>query len=616
MKCPHSRVLSVYLPAVLLLASSIVSAQSSPVVLNHAFKWQVVVNNGVVVPGDTRTFNSYNQPSVNVNRLVVFRARSKGGTTGEPAHGIFYRNMRLGTELKTLFDRNTLVPQPNDLSSTFAEPPAFPRIDMWSNTMASRGGHQPDWNYFLPDGTETRAGTAGIYTNPFGDLITGASNLGIVPDFGFFAVPGTGGIKFDVFPGAPAITDRSTLVFKGNYTVTENGVSVGKTGVYYRKMKNAPIGGTLSPAGGSSPAILIASSDTIIPDPNRNLKVKFGSTAPPSAAGPFAVFAGFDNEDHPTMGGIYGTVLIGTPKLLSLVRIGGKVPGEAAGAVFNKLSEGLSFDGRFLGFWGAWGTETKELVLQCPSDGNKNRIAYCKELYGDGEIPGTVSNGFHTTVPLHQGIFVYDLVTGLTRAVAKSPGDFSDFIYWNFSGKVPPPQGGTGGDGGAGDGTTFIGDAGGGSDEGGGMDGGEDDGEPARWRSAEFVAVSGLVDGNLLNQNYDVAFKARTGEVVNGEYENPTDGIYLRKGPDTLQPFVTVAATGMDGTSIDPAATYIPVDESGNPIAGATPLPLPVTAMGIERDGFRSNALAITVSMANDVAGWGGVYLTTVPTKF
>lgn len=52
---------------------------------------------------------------------------------------------------------------------------------------------------------------------------------------------------------------------------------------------------------------------------------------------------------------------------------------------------------------------------------------------------------------------------GRIRAVAKTPADFDDFVYWTFSGLVP----GTGE-----------------SDE---------DGEPARWRSASFVAVSGLV---------------------------------------------------------------------------------------------------------------------------
>jgi hypothetical protein len=176
-----------------------VMAQSS--FAQSTFTWSTVVNNGVTIPGDTRKFNRYNQPSVNINRLVVFRARSKGGTTGEPAHGIFTRDMAHGTATVTLFDRNTTVPQPNNLGTEFTEPPSFPRIDMRSNTVLSRGNHQPVWQYQLPDGTETRAGQTGIYTNPFGDLITGASVIGAVPDFGFFAVPGTDPpIKFDVFP--------------------------------------------------------------------------------------------------------------------------------------------------------------------------------------------------------------------------------------------------------------------------------------------------------------------------------------------------------------------------------------------------------------------------------
>lgn len=619
----------------LVLTSGLLSAQAAPV--PYGFNWQVVVNNGVVVPGDTRKFNSYNQPSLNVNRLVVFRARSKGGTTGEPAHGIFLRDMNSNPPggLVTLFDRNTPVPHPNNLSATFIEPPAFPRIDMWSNTVATRGGHQPSWEYTVGIDPLTglpltsRTGTSGIYTDPFGDLILGASTIfeanalyGV--EFDFFKVPDLATpTKFDVFPGAPAITDRATLVFKGNYTVpdpVDPTKTISKTGVYYRDLTNAPIGAELQPAGGTSPVVLIANSDTTIPVPNGKSTVKFGSTAPPSAVGRVAVFAGFDNEEAPTLGGIYKAVLNGSsPKLKTLVKIGDAVPGEGAGAVFNKLSEGLSFDGRFVAFWGAWGTETKELVLQCPSDGNKNRVAYCKELYGDGVTAGVVSQGFHAFVPVHQGFFVYDTGTGVTRVVAKSPGDFADFVYWNFSGKVPPPTGGSGGDGGDGDGTALVGGSGdsGGSGEGGGMEGGEEDGEPARWRSAQFVAVSGLVDGSLTNATFDVAFKARTGAVAaEGNYVNPTDGIYLRKGPGDLQPIVSVVTTGADGTVFDPAATYIPVDVEGNPIPGATPLPLPVTAMGIERDGFRGNALSLTISMANEVAGWAGIYLTTIPTTF
>ncbi len=254
------------------------------------FEWQTVVNNGVKVPveGDNRKFNSYNPPSLNVERLVVFRARSKGGMGGQPVHGVFTRYMAVaGTPVTTIFDRKTTVPQPNnilwppnDLLTRFIEPPSFPRIDMGSDTIASRGNHQPVWSYLLADGSETRAGHTGIYTNPFGPLITGTSNLGAVPDLAFFAVPGTDGVLFDVFPGAPAVTDHATVVFKGNFTEA----GVGRTGVYYRDLTDAPItlvdGTTLAPAGGMSSAVRIADTNTIIPGTKTTTPVS------PRAGGP------------------------------------------------------------------------------------------------------------------------------------------------------------------------------------------------------------------------------------------------------------------------------------------------------------------------------------------
>jgi hypothetical protein len=547
------------------------SAAAAVVIYDYAvpsvtYSWQVVVNNGDKVPGDARAFNSYNQPSLNVGGLVVFRGRSKGGSGGEPAHGVFERDMAAGTEVTTILDRTTKVPQPNNLDSTFIEPPSFPRIDMWSDSIATRANHQPVWNYVVgtDPGTgeliETRAGTTGIYTNPFGSLIAGTSNLGAVPDFDFFAVPGIApAIKFDVFPGAPAVTG-ATVVFKGNYTEA----GVGRTGVYYRMLTNAPItlvdGTLLAPAGGEARAVRIADTHTIIPGTKATT---FGSTAPPSAAGRKAVFAGFDNEASPTKGGIYLAPLTGPdPKLTPLVKIGQQVPGEKSGTRFNKLGEGVSYDGRFAAFWGAWGTATRTLVLQCPTDGNKDRIAYCKSLY---------PNGYTTTVPKYQGIFVYDTTAKTLTAVAKTPRDFMDFVYWNFSGMVP------------------------GSSEG-------DDGEPARWRSAAFVAVSGLVDGLSSDANYHVAFKARQGELESGAYIDPIDGIYLRKGPSSKTKIAAVVETGMPGTAFDPEAV--------EPLTNAV---LPVTAMGVERDGFRGDALAITVSMGTEAAGWAGVYLTRVP---
>lgn len=536
------------------------------------FSWSTVVNNGDYMPTDLcnpagvistdcRKFNSYNQPSVNAEGLVVIRARSRGGQgLGEPVHGVYVRDMAtIGSPVTKIFDRHTLVPSPNNLNTFFTEPPSFPRIDINSDTMATRGNHQPVWKVVNDAGEIIeKVGTTGIYSNPFGELITGASKLGAVPDFSFFEVPESPGILFDVFPGAPSVTDGNVIVFKGNYTVGNEA----RTGVYYRELLNAPIplanGDSLYPAGGVAPVVLIANNtDTYIP----GTTTVFGSTAPPSAANHMAVFAGFDNEDDPTLGGIYLVSLDGPqPPLTTLVSIGEKVPGDNH-ARFNRLGEGVSFDGRFVAFWGAWGEATKTLVLQCPTEGNKDRREFCNEQYPDG---------FTVQVPLHQGIFVHDIQTRKTRTVATAPTDYDDFLYWNFSGHVP------------------------------GMGEGDSEGEPARWRASAFAAVSGMVDGRLNDATFHVAFKARSGDVENGAYVDPVDGIYLRSGPDKST-IATLIESGIDGELIDPDAVDTDTGE-----------PLGVTEVGIERDGFRGNTIVINASMGSEETGWAGVYLTEV----
>ena len=559
MKGIHCKVLFPFLLGLLFLVPCPAGGQEelapSPIVSTVDFNWQVVVNNNDFVPGGGRKFNSYNEPSININQLVVFRGRSKGGTGGEPAHGVFTRNMATGTPLMTLFDRNTLVPEPNNLGTMFNEPPSFPRIDMWTGTIVSRGNHQPVWNTLQGDPNESRAGTTGIYTNPMGTLITGASNLGAVSEFSFFAVPDTDPpTRFDVFPGAPSVTDGNTIVFKGNYSVpdpNDPSMTISRTGAYFRILTD-PTGD----AGGNSGVAMIADTDTSIP---HTRKKKFGSVSPPSAAGGWAAFSGFDNEDNPTAGGIYLAPLNGRNlRLKSVAEIGGPVPGELRGTVFNRLGEGVSFDGRFVAFWGAWGNETRTLVLQCPAEGNNARNAYCREKH---------PSGFQTWVPVHQGIFVYDTANGQTTVVAKSPTSFDDFVSWKFSGYVP----------------------------GMGMGESEDSSEPARWRSGSFVAVSGLADGELNDATFHIAYKARTGQVIEGTYANPVDGIYLHAGPGNLAT-AAVVTTGTDGKSIDAAATG-----------------LTITKLGIERDGFRGRSLVLSVAMGSEDAGWAGIYMTTVP---
>ncbi|TKB25652.1 hypothetical protein FCL47_14090 [Desulfopila sp. IMCC35006] len=573
------------------------------------YGWATVVNNNDLMPPlEARNFNSYNQPSVNLDGLVVIRARSKGGEGGGgdghgPTHGIYTRDMAVdNSEIVSILDRTKEVPQPNNAHypptnvslATFIETPSFPRIDMDSDTIAIRGNHQPVWIYTPPEGDETRAGTTGLYTNPFGPMITGAAKLGAVPEFSFFEVPGLpSGTPFDVFPGAPSVTQGNTIVFKGNYT--EDGI--GRTGVYYRELVEEPIpaadGTLLSPAGGTLPVVLIANNtSTLIPGTD----TVFGSTAPPSAAGQRVVFAGFDNEDAPTLGGIYLAALQPQPPLTTLVNIGERVPGESRDDTFNGLGEGVAFDGRFVGFWGAWGKETKTVRLYCPTEGNRDRIAYCNQTLvceGTGVMLGDVNSVCDDTtdpnyssnpgericyqdkeVPVDQGIFVHDIDTRSTRIVAKTGGQFNEFLFWNYSGKTPCVGGGH-------------------SDEGA-----EDDGEPARWRSSAYVAVSARVGAT-----FQAAFKARTGELVDRVYAEPVDGIYLRKGPgpwhgQTIEP---VLDTTMDGQTLDPEAP-----------AGST-----INELGLEREGLRGYWLAVSAKMGieggQEEDDMAGIYLMALP---
>jgi hypothetical protein len=341
--------------------------------------------------------------------------------------------------------------------------------------------------------------------------------------------------------------------------------------VYFRELEDAATGGV-------SPVVLIANNtSTLIPGTD----TVFGSTAPPSAAGERVVFAGFDNEWDPTLGGIYLAPLQSEPPLTTLVSIGERVPREAPNATFNGLGEGGAFDGRFVGFWGSWGDETKNVRLYCPTEGNRDRIDFCNQVLvceGTGEMLGAANitcdeTGCYqiTEVPVNQGIFVHDIDTRKTRRVATTAGPFDDFLFWNFSGKTPCTGGGH-------------------SEEGA-----EDDGEPARWRSSAFVAVSGGVGAT-----YQTAFKARTGELVGGVYEDPVDGIYLTTAPGQGRAVATVLDTTMDGQLLDPVAP-----------AGST-----IAELGLEREGLRGDWLVISAKMGIDGGeeedDMAGVYATRV----
>ncbi|MGR9086569.1 MAG: hypothetical protein ACU841_05770 [Gammaproteobacteria bacterium] len=527
-------------------------------------KWDVVVNNGDAVPDTEKTFNSYNQPSVNRKGLVVIRARSRGP---QRVSGIYTRNMKHPNKspISKVIALNSPVPQPNNNGATFNETPSFPRIDRSSDSFAFRGNHQPVWTYTPDGGDETKVGTTGIYVKPKKELITGVGKLGVVPDFSYFAVPGESeALLFDVFPGAPSPV-KSRVAFKGNHTVptADPNVFISKTGVYFRDTRN-----DLKPAAKKPPlpVIRIASTDTVIP--NGDGVTRFGSTAPPSAAGKYMIFAGFDVEEAPTMGGLYRARMEDNAALETLVGIGDPVPGETG--AFNFMSEGVSFNGRYMAFWGAWGIETKTVILVCPDEGNADRVAYCKDNDDNKAV----------VVPINQGFFVHDTKKGRTMMIARTGRDgFEDFVYWNYSGHVPGTSG---------------------HDDDGGDE--SDDSEPPRWRSASFVAV------DRVRTRFRAMFKA-TKAIAEGETE-AVQGIYLAEGPvQDLDAHYTVVDTGTRGALLDPDVEVLD--------AFSTAGPLIVSAVGIERDGLRGKWLVLNASMANSDASvsWAGVYAGKLPRK-
>ena len=418
--------------------------------------------------------------------------------------------------------------------------------------MATRGNHQPVFAFELPDGSESRAGTTGIYAVLDGaNAVTATSKLGAVPDMEFFAVPGTDPpVPFDVFPGSPSVTDDGTIAFKGNYT--ENGVP--KTGAFFRRILNTP-------GGGSEPAEVLATSDTEIPRalPSSGYKMRtFGSVAPPSAHGDYAVFVALDNEERPKYGGIYLARLKDRPPIEALVEIGKPVPGLSLPAL-TSIGEALSFDGRFIAFWGSWGGQTKRVRLYCPEEGNQDRREYCKGGDPNSRFDKEVEQWYQEKkVPVNQALFLYDLYTRTAEVIASSI-EFDDFIFWVYSGMVP----------------------------GVGHEAEETDGEEPRWRSSAYVSVS---DGL-------VAFKARTGYLdKKNVYFEPIDGIYLKE-PATGPEISTLVETGMDGGILDPEMPF-----------GLRQV-FPITEVGIEREGLRGIFLAINAKMGTEEDGWGGIYL-------
>jgi hypothetical protein len=561
------------------------------------FDWRVVTDNTIDIPGyDGRTLNSYNDPSVNSKGLVIFRARSTG-KQGGPIRGIFARDMGEGLPMEIVYLAQSEVPWPNNTAyrsdaGRFNEFPSFARVDAGSATIVTRGQSQPTWGYEV-DGEEARVGTSGVYVHFRGQQLTAMTQLGAVPGFEYYSVPGADlYTRFEQFPGAPAVMDRDTIAFKGNFSVGDQGY----TGVYFRNVRRD---------GGMAPVTLVASSlTTDIPGfPG----TRFGSTAPPSATDGDMVFVGLDNEESPTKGGIYRASLKRPTALEPLVTIGMQVPGEKKGVKFTRFGESLALgdQSRFVAFWGAWGTETYYRTVTCPAEGNKDRRAYCNEVCAP-------SGSCDLELPVNEGIFVYDSKSKRVVPVAKvGESGVETFLYCKFSGRAPGASSGCGGGSGHGEGQGGPGQGHGGpggSDQGQGGEGEEgsgggkdfdteEDGELARWRCGAYVALASRGAAY-----YQVAYKA-----VQDDGET---GLYLWDSRPK-KPLQKVLETGMDASVLDPNA------------AG-----MKIASFGIERDGFRKGWVAITASMAapasdvepaaedghaDEAEGNAGIYLTRVP---
>jgi hypothetical protein len=227
-------------------------------------------------------------------------------------------------------------------------------------------------------------------------------------------------------------------------------------------------------------------------------------------------------------------------------------------------------------FWGGWGGK-RDVPLICPDEGNEAMRKACDEATNDATEDGDDTMG---KVPMHQGFFLRDMQSGATTVIART-GDMvddrtiEDFVYWNFSGRVP-----------------------------GKGHGGEEDPEEtlelARWRSTSFGAVSGNGSPGM------AVVKAKFADdrdVIDDE-----QALLLRNvQPSGVGDLVPLLRTGDLGSIVDPEAP-----------AGAV-----ISALGIERDGFRGNWLAVNVSMlvpvteaaaaaggeeSEEETGWAGVY--------
>ena len=525
-----------------------------PVLGKANLAWQTVANGASTLPTTTTPFLNFGPASINTSGMAVFKGVSvvttaEGSGEASSTTGIYTADLANGGTLAKVVDIATLVPDPNTITygltlAKFGGFPSFPKIDASSSFVGFNATHPPVVS--LP--SDGRVGSAGLYSNPGGALDTGVGLFvqDLTTTYPYFANPDTGA-AFGAFPASPSVVGGDTLVFKADYL---NGTTV-VMGIYYRDV---------TALSGESLIQMIANPSTLIPGNTS----KFGYLGAPNAVGNTTVFVGYDKKVAPTAGGIYSAPISSAPALTPLVTIGTPVPGETETDTFTLFSDAVSFDGRYVSFWGAWGTDTTNLHVTC-SEGDAALQAYCLTVF---------PSGYDAQVPVHQGMFVYDTTASTLTAVAKTGSGFTDFTYWPFVGTLPEEG--------------IPDDVGGGGGNGGG--GGEVEVEVPLEPPA-FVMSPSIVVSSSVKNAYQVAFKAKSGSV---------DGIYMTTGPDTA-PITTVLDTTMLGTAVD----------------GSSASTANINKLSLEREGMRGSWLVIGATMHDSATDTypTGVYATSISTQ-
>ncbi|MBK9655042.1 MAG: hypothetical protein IPO66_06040 [Rhodanobacteraceae bacterium] len=516
--------------------------------------WSVGVNNSDIAPGGApaATFKSYNQPAINNAGVLVFRARSSEGSA-QQVDGIYQRNLVPPGPIIKLLTRGDAVPSPNNTLYT-GIPAGFMEFPSTPRI----------------DATSNLVATRGQHQPTWTYMLgTTETRIGTSGIYAFPAgVPVTGAsllgsaveldqftLSFPWFSVPGALLGQRFDQFPGSAAVADGRYIVYK-GNYTDLADGLGRTGIYFRDVVTTMPIpytgLVASSNTLIPNQPAGGTTTFGSTAPPSAANGFVYFTGLDIEEAPTMGGIYRAPIASTPPLQVVVSIGGQVPGEAAGVVFRTMGEALSLNADGSRM-AFWASWGTEMF---------QKTLLCP-VDGNPDIIAYCNlihpTGLVVNVPVNQGFFVYDLNSNTTHRVARTLEDgVEDFMFWGFSGRAP----------GAG-GTIEPGT------------------ELARWRAGTFAALH-----SPPGSRGQVVFKAK---------RNALDGLYMRDGVVNGSPLQTVAEVSTtNGTLIDPLAP-----------AGSF-----VSAVGIERDGFRGGRLAVTLSMLwvdpvdpENTLGWAGIYV-------